>query len=502
MTQSQFQSDYRVSPISLLVLCLAVIQGTSTTLTLAYHFSLAFEPVVNALWALTYLLSTVALFATFGVNWVTWVVRYRLLLTLLIVGAFFSSFWSVDNGLSLERSVHLVGSTLIALCIGFTVPLARILRITSWILLMLLIASVAMVFLYPALGIEQYEGKNVWRGVMTSKNTLGFWSTVACLLFVTQSARQQSFLVTVGWLAAAALAVIVLYFTVSATSVLSLFVAGLMTGYLWAAFRFRLSFVPMFVLGVMVTGIAALAFIQIDTAEMIGRSNDLTGRADVWRQTWELVLAKPLTGYGYGALWYPTAESMWIQRSLLDFSWVVFHAHNGFLQLASEIGLPLTFVALLMILQQLIETVFCQYQRQQPGVLFVLGFLVALLVSNYAEARMLVNRELYWIFFIALPISMLQQITVIATDTAFNPVPTPLKERKFKKSPTLAADRQTRKELKARLRSRREGRIIEATATPIPTVNDSNSTPSNSQQLETDTNRLEQKLIRRRKKSK
>lgn len=467
MDTSHYQGDYRVSPLSTLVLILAVVQGTSTTLTLAYHFSLSFEPVVNAIWAVTYLISAVALFAAFGMNWITWIVRYRLLLTLLITGTAFSAAWSVDTELTAERTVHLVGTTLIAFCIGFTIPLARILRITSWILLLLLLASVAIVFAYPALGIEQYEGNNVWRGVMTSKNTLGFWSCIACLLFVTQSARTQPFLVTIGWLAAALLSVVVLAFTVSATSALSLFVAGLTTTYLFIAFRFKLHILPMLLLGLMVAGLCGLAFYQIDTAEMIGRSNDLTGRAEVWQQTWQLVLSKPLTGYGYGTLWYPTADSLSIQRDLLDLTWIVYHAHNGFLQLASEIGLPLTFIALLMIMQQLIEIVFCQYQRQQPGVLFVLGFTIALLVSNYAEARLLVNRELYWIFFVALPISMLQQITVVSTGSAFNPIPESMPERKRKKSQNLAAERRERKNLKERLRNRRNGQIIESDAIEI-----------------------------------
>jgi len=79
---------------------------------------------------------------------------------------------------------------------------------------------------------------------------------------------------------------------------------------------------------------------------------------------------------------------------------------------ASEIGLPLSCVALLMVAQQLIEIFYCQYERQQVGVLFVLAFVVAYLISNFSEARFLVNRELYWIFFIALPISMLRQINL------------------------------------------------------------------------------------------
>jgi hypothetical protein len=171
-------------------------------------------------------------------------------------------------------------------------------------------------------------------------------------------------------------------------------------------------------MAILFTAVLALAIANIETAELVGRTNDLTGRGEVWRQTWKLILDKPLTGVGYGSLWYPTDDTIWIQQSLTDFTWVVYHAHNGLLQVASEVGLPLAMIALLMVAQQLIEIFYCQYERQQVGVLFVLAFVTAYLISNFTEARFLVNRELFWIFFLALPISMLRQINLISTDAA------------------------------------------------------------------------------------
>jgi len=203
-------------------------------------------------------------------------------------------------------------------------------------------------------------------------------------------------------------------FSQSATSLLVMVLAGALSLYLFIAMRFRLGFVRMAVLAVLIGGFAAFVVINVPSAELIGRSDDLTGRGEVWAQTWKLILQRPATGFGYGVLWFPLPENAWIQDSLTDFTWTVHHAHNGFLQVASEIGLPLAVVALLMVVQQLVEIVYCQYQRQQVGVLFVLAFSVAYLISNFSEARFLVNRELFWILFIALPISMLRQINVSA----------------------------------------------------------------------------------------
>jgi len=165
--------------------------------------------------------------------------------------------------------------------------------------------------------------------------------------------------------------------------------------------------------------VIVVLFQQINTAELIGRSGDLTGRGEVWTQTWKLILDKPLTGYGYGTLWYPTERSQHIQQSLLDFTWLVFHAHNGFLQVASEIGLPLAFVALLMVLQQMVEIVYCQYQRQQTG-------------------------------------SMLQQVSVVMRDGQLNPLPVPLNKKQRAKAQDRVKSRSRNREMKSRLKSARQ----------------------------------------------
>ncbi len=417
-----YQARYRTPLLASVILVLTLLQGTSFTLTLAVRSPFAGDlPVtlVTLLWLAMYLISAAALLANFGLNWLTWLVRYRLALILLVAGTAFSTAWSVDPNLTIERSVHLIGTTLLAIYLGFSLPLPQILRIAALTLGLLMLGSALSAWFVPSLGLEEYEGQLVWAGITASKNTLGFWSAITVLLLTSLCFWPLPTARRAGYLALTLPALLCLYYSVSATSVLSLTSAALVMMYLHVTRSLNMGMLSMSVLGLLVAALLGMAFNYIDTAELIGRSGDLTGRGDVWLQTWQLILEKPLTGYGYGTLWYPTDDSVWIQQSLTDFSWTVFHAHNGLLQIASEIGLPLTALALFMILQQMVELLYCQYRRPFPGVLFALGFMVALLVSNYSEARLLVNRELYWILFITLPISMLQQVTITAPHTRF-----------------------------------------------------------------------------------
>lgn len=508
-------APYKASSIAMLILILTLLQGSSFTLTMAMRspFASGFAvSMITVSWLLTYLIAIAGLIASSGLNWGTWMVRYRLPLTLIIAGTCFSALWSMDTVLTMERSIHLLGTTLVAVYIGFSLPLTKILRTSATVLGLLMVASLIAAALFPTIGQVEYENTSVWAGVLASKNTLGFWAAITILLLVSICFWQISHWARAFYLVLAVTACVCLYFSESATSLLALLTAGMVMLYLHIAFSLRLGLFPVLFLGFLVVSLSGLAFHFIDTAELIGRSGDLTGRGEVWTQIWQLILDKPWTGYGYGAIWFPTDNSVWIQKSLTDFTWTVYHAHNGLLQIASEIGLPLAALTVVMIVQQLIEILYCQYQRQQPGVLFVLGFMVALLLSNYSEARLLINRDLYWIFFVALPISMLQQLSSLKSRRGVFNFPTTLPTYNRGKLKVARERLQHRRFLKKRLSKRRELTVINAltpdksqtdsvanksTATPMSPVTIMNGQiiPNNGQTV------MKRKMARRQRKA-
>lgn len=397
-----------------LLLVLALLQGTSMTLTLAVRLNPGgpAAALVTLLWFASYALAALLLLTRAGPDWPGWLLRYRLPLLLLVAGVCLSPLWSIAPALSLERAVHFTGSTVVAIAIGMTVPLPRLLSLTARVLALLIVGSVLAAAVLPSVGIENYEGRTVWRGLTASKNTLGFWSSIALLLFALKALEPRGRGSRAALLALAALSLLCLAMSVSATSVLALSLAVLVVGYVAIARGLSLGLIAALALALPALGLAALAIQSIDTAELIGRSADLTGRSELWSQTWQLIVQRPWTGFGYGAIWYPTPDSVWIQQSLLELRWTTYHAHNGLLQVASDVGLPLAALTIVFALQQLAEIVQAHHRAAPPGALFVLGFCIALLVSNYAEARLLVNREFYWIGFIALPLSLVRQVVV------------------------------------------------------------------------------------------
>ena len=183
-----------------------------------------------------------------------------------------------------------------------------------------MVASIAAAIGMPSVGMQEYEGKVVWSGILNSKNHLGFWAAIAVLLYIALSNSCATAFMKLVCFAMALISFYVLIKSESATSLLAMLVAGALSLYIFLAFRFQLGFVRMAVLALLFGGLLGFAMSFIDTAEIVGRSGDLTGRGEVWRQTWKLIMEKPLTGYGYGAIWFPTDATLWIQQSLTDFT--------------------------------------------------------------------------------------------------------------------------------------------------------------------------------------
>ncbi len=157
-----YQAPYRAPLLASVMLVLTLLQGSSATLTLAFRSPFSSDlliTLVTVLWLAMYLTATAGLIATQGINWLTWTVRYRLPLVLLVAGTAFSTVWSVDAHLTIERSIHLIGTTLLALYIGFSLPLTRILRTSALTLGLLMLASVLSALFLPSLGLEDYQGQ-------------------------------------------------------------------------------------------------------------------------------------------------------------------------------------------------------------------------------------------------------------------------------------------------------------------------------------------------------
>lgn len=102
---------------------------------------------------------------------------------------------------------------------------------------------------------------------------------------------------------------------------------------------------------------------------LVGRSSDLTGRSVIWPYAVSLIQQRPLVGYGIGS-----APSMTV------FGFDAGHAHNGFLQLALELGL----VGAALFVASFIVIVIRLIRRGSPVLVGAIAlFVVANMANNY-----------------------------------------------------------------------------------------------------------------------
>jgi len=186
-TYTQPVAATRGSVAALGILILTILLGTTVVSTLTSYFQPALAGFVTFVWMGVYVLAFLGLMFGHGINWISWFVRYRILLVLILLGAIVSVSWSVDARVSAERVVHLVGTTLVGVYLGYTVPLLRMLRVFASVLAVIMVASLLASLALPELGFTAYEGTLVWSGVMNSKNDLGFWAATGVLLYITLS---------------------------------------------------------------------------------------------------------------------------------------------------------------------------------------------------------------------------------------------------------------------------------------------------------------------------
>jgi O-antigen ligase len=141
-----------------------------------------------------------------------------------------------------------------------------------------------------------------------------------------------------------------------------------------------------------------LFFVTIYSAQVftfIGKSPDMTGRADLWAAVLSLVWQKPYFGWGWISYWMPGVQpydGLFVRGGI-----TYYQAHNIFLDFWVQIGL----VGLLLLVGIMVITFVKLWRlavsRTHPLYIWPLFVFVALVMHNFLESRLIV--ELGWVLF-------------------------------------------------------------------------------------------------------
>jgi O-antigen ligase len=248
-------------------------------------------------------------------------------------------------------------------------------------------------------------------GIVANRNLLGFIALIAIIVFTVQLrariVRRNAGLI---WLA---LAVGMLLLTRSATVTVSL--VAVVTALLFALWARRLHDHhrrPLYVVAAasVLAIAAALALFSSQLFALLGRSDDLTGRFDIWASVTELALDRPLFGWGWVSYWVPWVEPF---NDLAVRKGVTYlQAHNAWLDVWLQLGIIGVVLFAALVFSTLWRAWFLAVDRTRLGIedtepfavsaLLPLLLLAALIAQSVAESRLLI--ESGWVILIVLAV--------------------------------------------------------------------------------------------------
>jgi exopolysaccharide production protein ExoQ len=322
-------------------------------------------------------------------------------LVVLIGFMFVSMAWSETPLITLKRWFRegLIAVTICLSVLSEPSPRGATESIIRRIIYICIPFSYILIHYFPQYG-RMYvhrEGIEMWTGVTGHKNQLAqlclisflyiSWKIAMSRLKGDRIARPKLAL----YFDVAILALTLLVFmgpnrsiTYSATTLLStlagLGVLGflqwhLRRGTLPASFLFTSFSAFLISYGTFTTFLGKLAILDVSRA--VGRTENLTGRGDVWASLFPAVIQQPILGYGYGGFWSTEARERY---DITD-------AHNGYLGVILETGFVGWFlcavflVSAIVTAQRLLRT-----ERYWP--VFCLMFSVSVLLHNIGEASL------------------------------------------------------------------------------------------------------------------
>jgi len=140
----------------------------------------------------------------------------------------------------------------------------------------------------------------------------------------------------------------------------------------------------------------------------MGRDPTLTGRTEIWGVALTRLSEHLPLGFGRGAFWAPGSKNALEAGLAVSLNFIPPHVHNGFLDLALDIGL-IGFICFAISFMLVFWRALKQgYATKATEELWPLVFLIYLAMNNVTESYLLRLANLYWVLFLVAVFSVRQ----------------------------------------------------------------------------------------------
>lgn len=316
---------------------------------------------------------------------------------LLAALAVASTLWSIDPLLTLRRSIPFALAGLFGLWFAARFSAARQMRILRLAMFALALGTMALVLLAPSLAFDHTPGHSSdWQGVFTQKNACGrvMVLATAVILFGSRLTLRR----------ALSLGLFLFILVMSGSRAAWSLEAALLLVWLalFAARRSspRIRLLIAIAVPILTVAAAAVALrFSWQLMHLLDREPTLSGRTAIWTQVVHAIAQRPLLGYGFDAFWRGMqGPSLQIDAAV---HFMVEHAHNGFFEIALELGL----VGLALFLLSWLAAWRCLWPLFRAGdlsrIAFPLALLVLIALYDLEENTLLISNGLFWPLYVA-----------------------------------------------------------------------------------------------------
>ena len=389
----------RFAEKALAAFAIVILTGTN-----AYYFMLGvpadvtqeqlenYEAVIRNVFLLAYVIVTLLVV----LNW------QRVLLgiaavwpvAVLVAIAWMSTTWSVDPETTQRRCIALTITTLMGIYLFVRFDLDELLRFLSVVFAIIIVGSLAWALALPDYGVhaDATHGGS-WRGMFFHKNTNGRVMTFALAVFIAAAVSGKT---NRGFLTIfAILAIVNLAGSTSKTAMLAslALLFGVIAAYMVRGAAVRSALISLTVFAV-VWHAGLLVFFSYEAIlELLGRDATLTGRTDLWEFTLALGMKRPFTGFGYDAFWFGDASP----GAQIALEWGISHAHNSWIEVFINVGLPAIIVLLLTLMATMFRAVvLARYYPDITPALFVMVTIFSMTTISMSESVFLEKHTIDW----------------------------------------------------------------------------------------------------------
>lgn len=354
-------------------------------------------------------------------NFLTWKCSRDPFLVAVIALAFISFIWSdfSSDTFSKVRS-ELLPMTSFGLYLGASFDIKTLIKKLSNAVIVGLLLSWVTAIAIPSIGKAQGNFSGAWTGVYGHKNSSSTYMILTALTLLLASFQKSSQrwmgVYRHNWFRCLGISAFIFIFLTTSGTGLVLSILITFNLLLYSRFRWR-GKITVLLLDLAILVLGSVAIIVLGNWHTILTSMDkdptLTGRTTFWEVSIQALLNhSPLLGFGRGGFWAP--GSPYLQEIARAFGatgaygggYVPPHAHNGFIELALDVGLvglSLFFISFLFIWFRSLKQ---GYGVKEPENLFPLGFMILFSVNNITESYTLYLYNMFWPLYIAIALNV------------------------------------------------------------------------------------------------